>query len=236
MFICIKKNSGAFNMEDLGEDSPKKIMFNVPNSCRCCNKTVLVENHPVDIFGEKSIKEPELLNVLQFLTGKEIKYDDGLPKKLCQPCFRKVKNIIEFRASSLATLSAQELLIGETHMKRVRGSQQVGESPSSSQQAKKTSLNRENIESVHSVRMCLFLLFVEGDQHHPPQFRPIAPKNITTAPRRLPEFLQGDKERHDATKIQVSESPADRSIQADIMRQSGLRKYQVREILLTFDL
>ena len=121
-------------------------------------------------------------------------------KKLCPPCFRKVKNIIEFRALSLATLSAQELLIGETRMKRVRGSQPVGESPSS-QQAKKTSLNRENIESVHSVRMCLF---VEGDQHHdknPPQFRPIAPKNITTAPRRLPEILQGDKERHDATKI-----------------------------------
>ena len=172
-------------------------------------------------------------------TGKEIKYDDGLPKKLCQPCFRKVKNIIEFRALSLATLSAQELLIGETRMKRVRGSQQVGESPSSSQRAKKTSLNRENIESVHSARTCLFGLFVEGDQHHgknPPQFRPIAPKNITTAPRRLPEILQGDKERHDATKIKVSESPADRSIQADNMRQSGLRKYQVREILLTFDL
>ena len=55
MFMCIKKNSGAFNMEELGEDSPKKIMFNVPNSCRCCNKTVLVKNHPVDIIGEKGI-------------------------------------------------------------------------------------------------------------------------------------------------------------------------------------
>ena len=171
--------------------------------------------------------------MLQFLPEKKLSMTI-----LCQPCFRKVKNIIEFRALSLATLSAQELLMGETRMKRVRGSQQVGESPCLSQQAKKTSLNRENIESVHSARMCLFGLFVEGDQHHgknPPQFRPIAPKNITTAPRRLPEFLQGDKERHDATKIQVSESPADRSIQADIMRQSGLRKYQVREILLTFD-
>ena len=72
-------------------------------------------------------------------------------------------NIIEFRGLSLATLSSQELLIEETRMKRVRGSQRVGESPSSSQQAKKTSLNRENIESVHSVRMCLF---VEGDQNY----------------------------------------------------------------------
>ena len=118
-------------------------MFNVPNTCRCCNKTVLVRNHPVDIFGGKSNREPELLNVLQFITGKEIKYDDSLPKKLCQPCFRKVKNIIEFHALSLAALSSQGLLIGETRMKRVRGSQQVGESPSSSEQAKKTSFNRE---------------------------------------------------------------------------------------------
>ena len=49
---------------------------------------------------------------------------------------RRMKDIIEFRALSLATLSAQELLIGETRMKRIRGSQHVGESPSSSQQAK----------------------------------------------------------------------------------------------------
>lgn len=224
-------------MEDLGEDTPKKFVFNVlTDNCRCCNKTVSVRNHPVAIFGKKSKKE--LLDVLQFLTGKEVKCDDGLPKKLCQPCFRKVKSIIEFRALSMSTLSSQESLIGETRMKRVRGSQQVGESPSSSQLAKKTSLNRENIEDEsipHRVRMCLF---VEGDQMHHKnvsQFRPIAPKNNTNATRRLPEFLQGDKERHDATKekeIQVSESPAVLSIQADIMRQSGLRKYQVCEILL----
>ena len=133
MFVCIcwreNMNSRAFNMEDLGEDSPKKIVFNVLNTC-CCNKTVLVRNQPVRTFGEKSIK-PELLNVVQFLTGKEIKYDGGWPRKLCQPCFmiRMVKNIIEFHALSLATLSSQELLTGETRMKRVRGSQQVGESP-----------------------------------------------------------------------------------------------------------
>ena len=123
--------------------------------------------------GKKSNKESELLNVLQFLTGKEIRYDDGLPKKLCQPCFRKVKNIIEFRALSLAALSSQELLVGETSMKRVRCSEQAGESTSPSQQAKKTSLNRENIESV---RMCLF---VEGDQNHdkiPLSLDPLLPK------------------------------------------------------------
>jgi len=45
-----------------------------------------------------------------------------------------------------------------------------------------------NYESVESGGMCLF---VEGDQHHnrnPPQFRPIVPKNNTTALQRLPQF------------------------------------------------
>ena len=123
-------------IEDLGENSPQKIVFNFLNTCRCCNKTVLVRNHPVDIFGERSGREPEVLKVLAFLTGKEIKFGDGLPMKLCQPCYRKVKNIIEFRSLSHASLSSQELSIGGSRVKRVRGSQQVGNSPSSSQQAK----------------------------------------------------------------------------------------------------
>lgn len=44
--------------------------------------------------------------MLQFLTEKEIKYDDGLPiggKKICQPCLRKVKNITEIRALIFVT-------------------------------------------------------------------------------------------------------------------------------------
>ena len=52
--------------------------------------------------------------------------------KLCEPCYRKAKNV-EFRSllqelSLLEFLSSQELSIGGS---RVRGSQQVGESPSS---------------------------------------------------------------------------------------------------------
>lgn len=211
-------------IEDLRENSPQKIVFNFLNTCRCCNKTVLVRNHPVDIFGERSGREPEVLKVLAFLTGKEIKFGDGLPMKLCQPCYRKVKNIIEFRSLSHASLSSQELSIGGSRVKRVRGSQQVGNSPSSSQQAKK------NRESAESVRMCLFA----EDQHHP-QFRPIAPrppKNNSSAPRRLPQFLQVDKDATKEKEEQVSESPAVLSVPADIMRQSGLRKYEVYTLII----
>ena len=210
------------DMEDLREKSPQKIVFNFLNTCRCCNKTVLVRNHPVDIFGERSRKEPEVLKVLEFLTEKEIKFGDGLPMKLCQPCYRKVKNIIEFRSLSHASLSSQELSIGG--VKRARGSQQVGNSPSSNQQAKK------NRESAESVRMCLFA----EDQHHP-QFRPIAPrppKNNLSAPRRLPPFLQVDKDATKEKEKQVSESPVVLSVPAEIMKQSGLRKYEVYTLII----
>ena len=58
--------------------------------------------------------------MFQFLTGKEIKYDGDLPKKL-------------FRAFSPTTFSSQELFIRETCIKGVRGCQQAGESPFSNQ-------------------------------------------------------------------------------------------------------
>ena len=102
--------------------------------------------------------------------------------KPCEPGCRKA-NIIEFRSLSLASLSSKELSIRGS---RFRDSQQVGESPSS-QQAKKNSLNRENVESG---RMCLF---VDVDQLHDknlPQLRPVAPKNSTTAPRTLRNFYK----------------------------------------------
>lgn len=82
--LAVRYEQPCFQLGRLGEGSLKEIVFNVANiCCRCCNKAVLVRNNPVHIFGKKSIKEPELLNVLQSLTGKEIKYDDGLPRKLC---------------------------------------------------------------------------------------------------------------------------------------------------------
>ncbi|KAL9952479.1 hypothetical protein ACROYT_G039742 [Oculina patagonica] len=108
-------------MEDLEDDPAKQTASNFDNTCRCCNKTVLLRNHPVhDIFGEKSNKAPELLKVLEFLTRKEVKSDDGFPNKLCQPrCFRKVKTVIEFHSLSLASLSKQELSIKEQFLRDI---------------------------------------------------------------------------------------------------------------------
>ncbi|KAL9954297.1 hypothetical protein ACROYT_G041816 [Oculina patagonica] len=216
-------------MEDLEDDPAKQTASNFDNTCRCCNKTVLLRNHPVYIFGEKSNKEPELLKVLEFLTGKEVKSDDGFPNKLCQPCFRKVKTVIEFRSLSLASLSKQELSIKATGVKRMCASQQVGDSPSSSQQTKK-SANSVNREGGDSVRMCLFAKGGQNQDLNLPRYRPIAPKSNVSAPRRLPEFLQVSREKQDINKereVQTCQSPAVQSVSANILRQSGLRKYEV---------
>lgn len=91
------------DIEDLGKNSsfPK-------NSVQLFQLLVLVRNYPADIFGEKSSKEPGILKVLKFLTVKAIKFGAALPMKLCQPRFRKVKNIIEFCSLLPVSLSSQE--------------------------------------------------------------------------------------------------------------------------------
>lgn len=216
MFLCIcwceKKNSCVFNMENLGEDSPKKLVFNIPHSCHCCNKTVLVKNHPVDIFGEKSIKESELLNVLQFWTGKEIMMllaEKTLPTMLQEgEEYYRIPHFVTGNTFCTGIVDWRDSYDASSWLAtgwRITFFESTG----------------EKIESVQSVRMCLFL---EGDQHHdkyPPQLRPITP-----APWRLPEFLQPDKERHDSS-VRESCRP---------VYLSGLRKYKVRELLLTSDL
>ena len=58
--------------EASGKDSPKKEVSNFRNKCLCCNKRVLPRNHPVEIFGEKSNKQPEFFKALEFLIGKQM--------------------------------------------------------------------------------------------------------------------------------------------------------------------
>ena len=103
----------------------------------------------------------------------------------------KAKRAKEFRSLLLASLSLQELSIVGSCVKTVWGSQQVGETLSSSQLSTlRWGELRVNREREVVVSMCLF---VEGDQHHignPPQFWPIASKNNTTVLQRLPQFLK----------------------------------------------
>ena len=50
-----KKEQPCVQHGKLGRRLSKKIVFDVPNSCRCCNKTVLVKKHPVDILSHTQL-------------------------------------------------------------------------------------------------------------------------------------------------------------------------------------
>lgn len=91
--------------------------------------------------------------MFEFLTGKEIKLDDDLPKKLWKPCYRKV-NIKEFRFVAGITLFTGIIDRGVSCEK----SPQVGESSSSQQAKKRKSLL---IIQQHS-NLCIKLLFINN--------------------------------------------------------------------------
>ena len=122
-------------MEVFNEDSPQKPTVSFDNICRTCNRTVLERNHPVDLFGKKM--SSLLMEVVVFLSGKKISMEDNFPRKVCQPCFRKVISIAEFKSMTQASLSSQEQTLAAAKVKRLRSCQQVGDSPSSSQKSKK---------------------------------------------------------------------------------------------------
>ena len=51
---------------------------------------------------------------LEYFLGREFSLDDNFPKKLCQPCFHKIKNINELQSLMEKSLSSQELSLAET--------------------------------------------------------------------------------------------------------------------------
>ena len=96
--------------------------------------------------------------------------------------YGNVKNIKEFSSLLLASLSLKELSIVGSCVKRIRGSQQVRESPSSSQHST-VRRKRVNRGSVKSSRMRAINITTKSHT----EFIPIALKNDRTA-QRFPQF------------------------------------------------
>ena len=55
------------------KDSPQKPVVIFFNVCRCCNRTVLVSNHPVNIF--KKEHSVDVSKVVVFLSEREVSFD-----------------------------------------------------------------------------------------------------------------------------------------------------------------
>lgn len=104
-------------------NSPTKPVISLNNVCKCCNKYLIIKNHPVLIFGAKVTVE--LREIIEFLHGSTIKPDDVFPKKICQPCYRDLQKMVEFRRMCQETVAAQETVVAESRVKRGRLSQSV---------------------------------------------------------------------------------------------------------------
>ena len=69
------------------------ILFSV---CRTCNRYVISNNHPLDLFGEKTIREGIVRDLEEF-SGLKISDDDGLlPSRICRTCYVTVTTFQEF--------------------------------------------------------------------------------------------------------------------------------------------
>ena len=91
--------------------------------CRCCNDSLVTANHPVDLFGPKTMKDAAIETLKS--TGLHIKCDDGLPQNVCRPCLSKVIKVKQFINVCLHSKKQQESVL------RFKRARKASDSPSS---------------------------------------------------------------------------------------------------------
>ena len=62
--------------------------------CRTCNGNIISKNHPLDLFGEKAIKEGIAWD-LEIFSRVKISLDAGFPSWVCRTCYLKVTTFQE---------------------------------------------------------------------------------------------------------------------------------------------
>ncbi len=102
-----------------------------PASCRLC-RSVGDRSHRKDIFRPAN---PTLLKIAEQLYGQSIAPDPSLPRQVCRPCERRLKNSLEFQKIILETQDAFQ----ESQPARVKRCTDV--SPSISRPLKSRSTN-----------------------------------------------------------------------------------------------
>ena len=82
----------------MADNTPKKILSKASvHVCRGCNDNVFERQHPIDLYGSKATKEL-ILPLLERLTGFKCDINDGLPSKVCRPCYDKIMKFKKFNA------------------------------------------------------------------------------------------------------------------------------------------
>ena len=95
------------------------ILFSV---CRTCNRYIISNNHPLDLFGEKTIREGIVRDWEEF-SGLKISVDDGLlPSRICRSCYVTVTTFQEFIKTVVHSKAQHESVIRSKRRKSVQQS------------------------------------------------------------------------------------------------------------------
>ena len=70
----------------MAEKTPTKRTSAATCVCRTCNGNIISKNHPLDLFGEKAIKEG-IGRDLEFFSRVKIPLDAGFPSRICRTCY-----------------------------------------------------------------------------------------------------------------------------------------------------
>ena len=110
------------------ERTPTKRFSAATSVCRTCNGNIICKNHPLDLFGEKAIKEG-IARDLEKFSGLKISFDDGLPSRICRTCYGKVTKFQEFVKMVMHSKAQQDSVMRSKRGKSVQQSPSSTTSP-----------------------------------------------------------------------------------------------------------
>ena len=98
------------------------------NKVYTCNGNIISKNHPLDLFGEKAIKEGIGWD-LEIFSRVKISLDAGFPSRICRTCYSKVTKFQELVKMVLYSEAQQQSIIRSKRGKTVQESRSSTTSP-----------------------------------------------------------------------------------------------------------
>ena len=139
--------------------------------CGTCNENIVVENHPLDLFGAKASQEN--IPVLERFFELKVVFDDGLPSYICRCCHHKVMKFQEFFRKIAFSRQQQESVL------RVKKGKTTAESPSGRSPQTRRDLKKRRTYEGAPANIGPSLIFFQMRMDKPSKTRP---RTILPAP------------------------------------------------------
>ena len=124
----------------MAEKTPTKRTSAATCVCRTCNGGIISKNHPLDLFGEKAIKEGIGWD-LEIFSRVKISLDAGFPSRICRTCYLKVTKFQELVKMVLYSKAQRESIIRSKREKTVQESPSSTTSPGVGREKKRSKVS-----------------------------------------------------------------------------------------------